>query len=253
MGEATERPGPLVLPKTDSLDQKVPSAWGQWWLLVRQGLKAELADAERLISPVLFSVTLLILFSFAMGDVGPDLRPKVYLAGTFLTLLFSLQLCFSRLFDPDRQDLVFDLLRCYPVSHTAWYLSKYVLILILGAATLVPTMLFGAFLHHSVARPVFSWTVMGIASLALAGLGALGVLLSTITLKAHGRQILYPLLYFPLTTPVLLAAVQASLTVLDRGAVDSTAATWMWLLLGFDAIYFVLGVLLYPELVDDQS
>lgn len=227
------------------------SPWQQVGVLISQGIKAELADLERVISPVLFSVTLLLLFSFSMGEVPPELKAKVYLAETFLTLLFSLQVSFSRLFEPDRQDHVFDLLRAYPVSHSAWFVAKYALILMLGTATLLPTMFFGSFLNHSASTPVFSWIVIGIALLALAGLASLGVLLSAMTLKANSRQILYPLLYFPLTTPVLLAAIQSSVLILEKGVFPEAARPWVGLLLGFDAIYLTLGILLYPELMDE--
>lgn len=227
------------------------SLWRQYRLILRQGVKAELADLERIVSPVLFAVTMLILFSFAVGELDASLRVRIYVAESFLTALFATQVGFARLFEPDRQDRVFDLLRTYPVSHTAWFLAKYTLVLILGAATVVPTMLFGAFLHQSAKQPLFSWTVLGIAGLALAGLAALGVLLSAMTLKANSRAILYPLLYFPLTTPVLLAAVQASLLQLEANATNS-AKPWMGLLLAFDTIYLTLGILLYSELVDES-
>lgn len=224
----------------------------QYRALVKQGIRAELADSERTVSPVLFAITMLLLFAFAMGDLDASLRAKVYLAETFLTAFFALQLSFSRLFEPDRQDRVFDLIRTYPVSHTTWFLAKYTLVFILGSATLAPTLLFGAFLHQSARTPLFSWTVTGIAFLALAGLCALGVLLSAMTLKANARQILYPLLYFPMTTPVLLAAVQASEVALDASRKASDMHGWLWLLLAFDTIYFTLGILLFTELVDES-
>jgi heme exporter protein B len=220
-------------------------------VLVGQGVRAELADKERLVSPVLFGMTMLILFSFAMGEPDPLLKRNFFVAQTFLTAFLALQLSFSRLFEPDRQDRVFDLMRTYPISSMAWFLSKYLLVLLLGAAILVPTILFSAFLYHSDKEPVLAWVVIGIALLALAGLSALGVLLSAMTLKANARQILYPLLYFPLTTPVLLAATNASLTYLEVGEVTENVTTWACLLLAFDVIYFTLGLLLYGELVDD--
>lgn len=223
----------------------------QYLLILSQGIRAELADLERLISPVLFAVTMLLLFTFAMGELDESLRARVYLAETFLTALFALQLAFSRLFEPDRQDRVFDMMRTYPVSHTAWFLAKYVLIFLLGLSTLLPTMLFGAFIHQSARTPLFSWSVLGVAALALAGLAALGVLLSALTLKASARQMIYPLLYFPLTTPVLLAAVQASLTILEDGSVTPIARSWLGMLLAFDVIYVTLGLLLYGELIDE--
>ncbi len=231
---------------------KRSSALAQYRTIVAQGLRAEFADKERLISPALFSVTMLLLFAFALGEVDASLKARVYLAETFLTAFFALQLSFSRLFEPDRQDRVFDLMRSYPVSHTAWFLAKYTLVVLLGLAVLLPTMLFGAFIHHTDKAPVFSWTVCGIAVLALAGLAAIGVLLSAMTLKANSRQMLYPLLYFPLTTPVLLAAVQASLLHMEPGSSPDALKAWLGLLSGFDVIYFTLGVLLFTELVDDN-
>jgi len=228
------------------------TTWSQYLTLVRQGLRAEFVDKERLISPVLFSLTMLVLFAFALGDLDQSLRIRVYLAETFLTALFALQMSFSRLFEPDRQDRVFELLRTYPISYTSLFLAKYSLVLILGSATLIPTMLFGAFLHQSANQQLFSWVVLGIGLLALAGLGALGVLLSALTLKAQARQIIYPLLYFPMTTPVLLAAVQSARLCLDVGLGSPELKSWLGLLAAFDIIYITLGVLLFTELMDES-
>ena len=175
----------------------------------------------------------------------------MYLAQTFVTGLLALQLSFSRIFEPDRQDRVFDQIRTYPIHAPAWYCAKYLLVLTLGGSTLVPTMLFGAFLNQSEKNPLFSWSVVMVGILALAGLAAIGVLLATMTLKAQSRQILYPILYFPLTTPVLLAAVNASELILQHSGFNEQSTPWLWLLIGFDVIYVTLGVLLYPELVEE--
>ena len=228
------------------------SSWRQYQTLVGQGIRAELADTERIVSPVLFAITLLLLFAFAMGEVDASLRVRVYLAETMLTALFALQVSFARLFEPDRQDHVFDLLRSYPVSHTALFLAKYSLVLILGFLTLAPTLLFGAFLNQTAKQPLFSWGVVGISLLALAGLAALGILLSALTLKANARQILYPLLYFPLTAPVLLAAVQSSQLYLEAAKLTPDVRSWLGLLVAFDCIYITLGLLLFTELVDES-
>lgn len=220
-------------------------------LLLRQGFSAELADKERLLSPVLFGVTMLVLFAFALGDVDPSLRIKVFVAQTFLTSFFALQVSFSRLFEPDRQDRVFDLIRTYPVSYTAWFLAKYLLLLLLGVLTLFPMLAISSFLSLGARDGVVLWPIFAIALTSLAGLAAIGILLSAMTLKAAARQILYPLLYFPLTAPVLLAAVNASLVYLENQKFTEVVQNWCYLLLLFDVIYFTLGLLLFAELVDD--
>lgn len=227
------------------------SAWKQYQTIVAQGWRGEINDKERLASPVLFAITILLTFNFAMGDIDSALRMELFVAETFFTALMALQISFSRVFEPDRGDRVFDLMRVYPVSHGAWFLAKYTLVCFTGALILIPTLLISSFFHHSAHDSYLSFFIVGVSLLALAGLAAVGVLLSAMTLKAGARQILYPLLYFPLTVPVLLGAVQSSLMFYggeDRG--DSITA-WLLLLLCFDVIYITLGLLLYGELIDD--
>jgi heme exporter protein B len=224
----------------------------QFPVILKQGFRAEMAEKDRLISPLLFAATMLILFAFAVGQVKDDLVIKIYLAQTFLTLLFALQTSFARIFDPDQQDKVFQLLQCYPIEHSAWFLAKYVLVMLVGTSILVPTMFLGGILNDAPNLQLLNPYVFLIAFLALGGLASLGVLLSAMTLNASGREILFPLLYFPLATPVLLAAIQSSLAFLNP---EPTELPWQWigLLTSFDVIYFTLGILLFGELVETEA
>jgi len=219
-------------------------------LIVTQGVRAELADRERLLSPLLFAATIMILFAFTLGDVDPSFRVKVFLAQTFLTLFLALQISFARIFEPDTQDRVFDLMRTCPLHSEAWYLGKFILVLITGTLILLPTFLLGGLLHSQDASPLLTWQMTLTLFLTLFGLASLGVLLSAMTMRALARQIIFPLLYFPLTTPVLLAAVQASEIALVGNSGDETFNAWLTLLAGFDVIYFTLGILLFGSLVE---
>jgi heme exporter protein B len=225
--------------------------WPQFRAILRHGFNVEASNRERLISPLLFSTTILLLFSFAVGEVDKALKVKMYLAQTYLTGFFALQIAYGRIFDPYNQDRVFDLMRCYPVDYSAWFLGKYVLVLATSCLILFPTMLISAFLNHDPNQVLLSKEIFLFSLLCLGGLTAIGVLLSALTLKATARQIVFPLLYFPLTAPVLLAAVQGSLMLYDQENSDSVRE-WALLLVGFDVIYFTLGMLLYSLLVDDS-
>lgn len=222
----------------------------QLFLQVRQGLKNEFADKERIITPVLFAVTILLLFSFAIGHVDPSLELQVYLAQTFLAVFLALQVSFVRIFEPDREDRVFDVMRTYPLSYPAWFLAKYCLVLVMGILTVAPTMVCASVFIGSVGSGLLTWAGCAVALLALIGLTALGVLVSGITMKAHGRQMLFPILYFPLSAPVLLASVNALAVGLQTGNWGGDAFSWLGLLVGFDVIYFTLGILLFSEIVD---
>lgn len=225
-----------------------PSFIQQFKHITTHGIKLDLAEKERIISPLLFSATMLILFAFSLGEVPKDWVTKIFIAESFLTILFALQTSFSRTFEPDQKDRVFEILQCYPLNHSAWFLGKYLLIILQGLLIVFPTMLLAGLLNSTVGIDLLNPLVFLVAFLALCGLASLGVLLSALTLKSSGKEILFPLLYFPLSTPILLAAIQSSLVFLNPE--NNTAWEWLGLLTGFNVIYFTLGILLFDELVD---
>ena len=218
--------------------------------LLSQSLKVKWSTPERWLSPLLFAITVLVLFSFALGQIeGPE-AARLLVAETFLTAFFALQISFSRSLDPDMQDRVFDVLRTYPISPSAWFLGKYLLVFFMGTLILIPTMLLTSFFYAKSGVSLISLPLMVVALTALAGMAALGVLLSTMTMRSGSKQILYPLLYFPLTTPVLLSAVESSKAILVKNeALSSLMGSWLGLLTIFGIIYFTLGLLLFGELV----
>lgn len=224
----------------------------QIWIIFRQGLRVELADRRRLMSPLMFAATFLVLFSFAVGDIDKSLALRIYVAESFLGVFFALEVVFSRIFEPDSEDRVFEILRTYPVNPFAWFVGKFILSFTAGAAIAVPAMILAALFNSKAGVNIADPVILGIPCLALGGMASLGVLLSTLTMRASSRQILYPILYFPLIIPVLLAAVQATLIYLETGKMTSMFQNWIGLLAGFDTIYFTLGLLLFREIVEPE-
>lgn len=221
--------------------------------LLLQNLKVEWSNAERWLSPLLFALTLLILFSFAVGRLEGDTAVKILIAETLLTAMFALQLSLSRVLEPDGEDRVFELLRTYPLAPTAWFLSKYLLVLLMGGLILLPTLLLSSFLHAESGLSLWSGPIVAVVMLVMASLGSLGVLLSTMTMRSGAKQILYPILYFPLTTPVLLAAVEScNAIMLNQESLADLMKSWLGLLLIFGIIYLTLGLVLFGELIKPE-
>jgi len=225
----------------------------QFRALLAQSIHAEWASAERWLSPLLFALTMLLLFSFAFGRVEPAFVPQLFVAATFLTAFFALQIAFSRVLEPDMQDRVFDQLRSYPIAPTSWFLSKYLLVLMIGLMILGPTLVLADLFINESTISFLSFPLFAIAACSLIALGALGVLLSTMMLRSNARQILYPLLYFPLTTPVLLAAVESSKALLiEQHSLGHLMSSWLGLLVISGIMYFTLSLLLFGELVKPE-
>ena len=224
----------------------------QFKALVAQGFRAEWREKERLVSPLLFAAVIQLLFAFSIGSVDGELSRKIFLAQTFLTVFLALQVSFVRVFEPDMQDKVFDLIRTYPVSFDAWFLAKTFLVVFSGGLILIPTTILGAVFQSQGGDQLLTCPLIRVAFLTLFGLAPLGVLLSALTMRANARQILFPLIYFPLTTPVLLAAVNACDVYLAGGIINDTVQGWLTILVAFDVIYFTLGYLLFREVVNAQ-
>ncbi|MCX6129213.1 MAG: heme exporter protein CcmB [Proteobacteria bacterium] len=225
----------------------------QFQTLFKQSIYSESASAERWLSPLLFSLTMLLLFAFAFGRVEQAFIPQLFVAATFLTSFFALQIAFSRVLEPDMQDRVFDQLRSYPLAPSAWFLSKYLLVLVLGAMILGPTLFLANLFSNESQQNFLTLPLLVVTGTALLALGALGVLLSTMMLRSNARQILYPLLYFPLTTPVLLAAVESSKAlIIEHSSLVQLFSSWMGLLVIFGIMYFTLSLLLFGELVKPE-
>lgn len=228
-----------------------PSALRQFFHLTGQSLRTEFASSERLLSPILFAVTTLLTLSFALGSIPPEYKLESLIAQIFITTFFALQLSFSRIFDADEQDRLFDVMRSMPISGMAWFFSKFAQVFILGISVVVPTIFFATILGGSISAQL-SLGLLVSSTMSLFGLTAIGVLLMTLLLKASSRSLIFPLIYFPLTVPILLAAIETTKQYSLGGSWNDSSLTWLGLLAGFDVIYFVIGALFFEEIIQSS-
>ena len=222
--------------------------WQQFRLYMSYGLKIEFSERERLLAPLLFAATILIVITFCFATTA-QIEQRVFVAEIYLAVFLALQVSGVRLLEYEQRSEVLTLLCTYPITREVLYISKFLLYVLTSTMMLVPALAL-AYLFN--ARPLTGefWYMLGIAMLVLIGLAALGVLLSTLIMRSSSRHLLYPLLYFPLTIPLLIAAAEVSLAFLTHGQIGADQRQWLTLLLGFDVIYLTLGILLFGELLE---
>lgn len=219
-------------------------------LVFRLQLKSEWAEPERMCSLLLFSINLILLFWFAAADVADKFPVPLFITQSYLTLFVALQIAFVRLFEPEEADRAFDHLVVSPINYGAWYVAKLMGAVVSSLLLVVPTVLISAlFSGESIIIERLS-SVLALASSSAVAASSLGVLLSALVARVGARQILFPLLYFPLSAPVLLCAVNATSTVLSEAAANAaTNNPWLALLAIFTAVYFLLGFIFYGDLL----
>lgn len=217
-------------------------------VLLAKDLLIEWRTRARLNALIFFALATLLLFSFA---VGPDTKLLARNAGGYLwlALLFASVLALGESFRVEQENLTLDGLRLAPADARAIFLSKALgnaLLLILLGALLIPVMVALYAVNVAMGVGAFATTLV----LGCMAISAPGTVYSAIASNARARDVLLPLLLFPLIIPALLAAAKATSLVL-QGDPMNQLGSWYWLLFGFNLIYWGLGFVLFPRVIED--
>lgn len=203
-------------------------------VLIGHFLRLELRQLERLISPLIFALIFQVLFAFTIGTEDQLMLVKIH-----LTSFFCLQLILSRSLENESRDEVFDVIRSYPLSPFSFFLAKYLIVLLMNVLFLSSNLLITSIFHAK----ALSFGIAVILLLSSAGLSAIGLLLSAITIGVRTKNILYPILFFPLSVPIFIMAVEAS---------KDGSRSWVTLLGVFDLVYFALAAMLFDEVIKES-
>ena len=192
--------------------------------LARKDLRLELRARDTLPAMLLFVVSTLVVFHFALPSGSTRLATSGLL---WVAIVFTALLGLGRAFVPEREGGVLDGLVLAPCDRSAIWLAK-------GIATLSFLVL-----AELVALPAFALFFSGlggstVAAVALADVGIclVGSFLSAVSIASRARELLLPLLFLPLAVPIVIGGVGASV-------VDDPARY-----LGFLALYDLVFAIL---------
>jgi heme exporter protein B len=218
------------------------------FVLLRRDLLQEWRARGRLGATFAFGITTLLLFSFGAGP-NPDLLRQNAAGYVWLALLLMSTLSLTESFRIEGQNGALEGLLLLPTDARAIYYGKmaanFLVLWGLGLA-LVPFMvgLYDVEPRLGVGR------LVGILALGCGGLAAPGTLYAALAARARGKDVLLPLLLFPLVVPALLSAVSATGLVL-HGDPMNQLGSWTRLLVAFDVVYGALCGLLFARVVED--
>ncbi|MBZ5603395.1 MAG: heme exporter protein CcmB [Acidobacteriia bacterium] len=219
-----------------------PSLIAQVWTIAGKDLRSEFRTKEALNASIAFSVVILVLFSFAFDPTSDQLQE---FSGGLLWLVFSFAgtLVLNRSFSRETQNDCLDGLLASPMPASALFLGKslanYVLLMMIEIVSLP---VFGLFYNIRWARQLPM-----LAAVLLLGTWALtviGTFFSALTVNLRIRELMLPMLVYPLMIPALMAAM--TLTTVLLGGVPITASDMIWIkmLVAFDVVFTTLSVFL---------
>ncbi len=215
--------------------------------VVHKELVLQWRTRAQLVAVLVFGVTSLLLFSFAVGPDTSVLREHAP-GFLWLALLLASTLSMAESLHLETENAALEGQLLLGVPQPALFYGKALanwLQLALVAFLLIPEMV--VLYDAAIPRPA---SLAVVVLLGTAGLAAPGTLYAAMTAQARAKQMLLPLLLFPLVVPVLLAAVKAaSLTML--GDPMDQLRPWLALLVAFDVIHWALGGLFFEKVVED--
>jgi heme exporter protein B len=219
----------------------------QAYLLLWKDLLLELRRRDSLLTMFFFGTLLLFVFHFAF-DMAPDKVAELAPALLWLAFLFTGTLGLAQLFQAERDNHCLDALLLSPLDRGALFLAKtgFNLILMLAVEVVVIPLFWILFnlSGWNLLPQLFLVTLLGTV-----GFCVLGTITAAITLRARARELLLPLVLFPLMIPVILATIRCMETVLKTASFGD-AIPWLRLLIGFDVIFLTIGVLIFDWVIE---
>lgn len=210
-------------------------------------LQAEWRTREVFSAMFVFALLIIIIFNFALELRAENARALVpgilWVAFTFAGML-GLNRSFIQ--EKDRGSLE-GLLLC-PVDRSAIYLGKMLANLALMAlmAVFILPVSFVLFNLSFGALPM----IVVVTALGTVGFAGVGTLFSAMAVNTRAREVMLPLLLFPVAVPLIIAAVKLTAGIMD-GLPGAELARWWQLLIGFDAIFFTLSFITFDYVIEE--
>ena len=215
--------------------------------IVGKDIATEIRTKEMLSAMFVFSLLVILIFNFAFdlrADNAQALAPGVL----WVAIAFAGMLGLSRSFILERDRGVLDGLLLAPVDRSAIYFGKMIgNVLFIGLVEVV-ILPFFVILFNQPASTLPA--LIGVVILGTIGFAGVGTLFSAMAVHTRAREILLPIMLFPVIVPVLLSAVNLTSAVLDEIPFEEVSH-WLALLIAFDVIFIAASFILFEFVVEE--
>jgi len=218
-------------------------------LVLKKDFAIELKSYEILSTTLFFAVSCVAIFSFAFVREGQ--APVDAAAGIlWIAIAFSGTLALGRTFERERYGETLKALLLAPAPRPAIYLGKLLGIMTLLFATEVVVVPMVAFLFSA---PFFERPLLLVALLSLGTLGyaSVGTLFAAMLVRARTRDVMLPILLYPITIPVIIAGVRGTSALLASPVDEPVAMLWIGLLSFFDVVFVTLSLWTFEPLMTE--
>ncbi|MBI1954800.1 MAG: heme exporter protein CcmB [Acidobacteria bacterium] len=223
--------------------------WGASFIILRKDLRVEFRTKEVFNSSVVFALLVIVTFSMAFEPTSQQARE---FSGGLLWIAFSFaaMLALSRTFAREVPNDCLQGLQMAPISPAAVYLGKlFSNIFFLGLLEVLLVPLFAVFYNVSIWREIPQ--LLLIVLLGSWGLAAIGTTFAALTTTIRLREMMLPVLLFPVAIPLILSLVEATTAALRAGDSIVNPGIWLRIAFGFDVIFTLLSLYLFEYILEE--
>jgi heme exporter protein B len=214
---------------------------------LRKDLQLEWRSRDAITSMLFFSLLVVVMFSFAFEPTAAVSRQ---IAGGILwmVLLFASTMTLNQSWTREQRNNVLDAQRMAPASAAALFLGKALAnLLFVTAIELILAPLFIVFYNlHALGQ---GWLLLAVMPLGTWALVANGTFFAALGLRTRNRELMLPLVLFPISIPALMAMMQATTGILT-GEIDP--GLWIKLLIVYDIVFTTVCLLLFDTLLNAE-
>ena len=216
------------------------------WAVVWKDIAAELRSRELLSAMLVFALLVILIFNFAL-ELDAKTRSTVTAGVLWVTFAFAGQLGLNRSMAMEKDRGCLDGLLLAPVDRSAIYFGKAISNLIFMLIVEIIVLPVYSILYNI---NLFNPGLILVIILGSIGYVAVGTLLSSMAVQTRTRDILLPILLFPVIVPVLIASVKASAGFL-QGIEIAEITPWLNLLIVYDVIFTAVAFMVFDYIVEE--
>jgi heme exporter protein B len=221
--------------------------------IVQKDVRSELRTKEMVASMFVFSVLVLLIFNFTLsldGETTLELAPGIL----WVAFVFAGSLGLNRSFASERENRSIHGLMLAPVDRSALYFGKLasnVIFMLAAEIFLLP--LFMVFFNlnlFQLLEPRAFMTFLLVVGLGTVGYAAVGTTLAAIAANTTMREVLLPVLLFPVAVPVVIGAAESTRLIFQPDLINSPWS-WIRLLTVFAMVFVVVSWLTFEYVLEE--
>ena len=219
------------------------------WLVTRKDLLIEVRSREIFYTTIFFAISCVLVFAFGFVREGRAVEDAA--AGIlWIAIAFSGTLALGRAFERERQSETLRALLMAPVDRPALYVGKLVGVLMLLVAVEVIVVPLVALMFQA---PLFAYPflMIGLLLSGTIGFAAVGTLFAAMLVRARSRDVLLPVLLYPITVPVIIAGVRGTAALIAVEPNVAMAQAWLSMLVFFDVVFITLALWTFEPLMTE--